>query len=47
MLHWYHPAYHINSYLDQYQNIEVKVPNVDVDSLQCYACYPPFIVKPK
>ena len=47
MPHWYHPAYHINSYLDQYQNIEVKVPNVDVDSLQCYACYPPFIVKPK
>jgi len=47
MPHWYHPAFHINSYVDQYQGIEVKLPNVDVDSLQCHAFYPPFIVKPK
>ena len=44
---WYHDAFHISTYIAQYQHTSAVCPTVDLNSLPLYACYPPYIVKPK
>ncbi len=44
---WYHVAFHMSTYVSQYQGMEVIFPTIDLSSLQPHAFYPPLIVKPK
>ena len=44
---WYHDAFHMSTYVSQYQGMKVIFPTIDLNSLQPHAFYPPLIAKPK